>query len=86
MRTVAVTGATGFVGAETLDQLLAAGLTVRALTRRPQTKRAGVTWIEGGLDDVAALDDLVAGADVVLHIAGVVNPPAQMKYQYQKVG
>ena len=72
-RTVAVTGATGFVGTETLEQLLAAGFIVRALARRPQAERADVAWIAGGLDDAAALNALVAGADVVLHIAGVVN-------------
>jgi uncharacterized protein YbjT (DUF2867 family) len=70
MRVVAVTGATGFVGGETLDQLLDAGFAVRALARRAQPERAGVTWVAGALDDPAALDDLVRGADVVLHIAG----------------
>ena len=34
MRVVAVTGATGFVGGETLDQLLDAGFAVRALAVR----------------------------------------------------
>lgn len=81
MRTVAVTGATGFVGTETLDQLLAAGFAVRALARRPQLERAGVTWIAGGLDDAAALDALVQGADVVLHIAGVVNAPTRAGFE-----
>lgn len=80
-RTVAVTGATGFVGTETLEQLLAAGFSVRALARRPQPERAGVTWIAGGLDDAAALDALVAGADGVLHIAGVVNAPSRAGFE-----
>lgn len=81
MRTIAVTGATGFVGTETLEQLLVAGFAVRALTRRPQPERAGVTWIAGGLDDAAALDALVAGVDVVLHIAGVVNAPDRAGFE-----
>jgi uncharacterized protein YbjT (DUF2867 family) len=46
------------------------GFAVRALARRAQPERAGVTWVAGALDDPAALDDLVRGADVVLHIAG----------------
>lgn len=80
-RTVAVTGATGFVGSETLDQLIAAGFTVRAMARRAQAERAGVTWIAGALDNAAALDALVAGADVVLHIAGVVNAPNRAGFE-----
>lgn len=72
---LAMTGATGFVGGVTLDQALAAGWCVRALTRRPQPDRPGVTWVSGALDQPEALAQLVQGADVVLHIAGVVNAP-----------
>ena len=80
-RGVAMTGATGFVGAETLDRLLAAGFSVRALTRRPQAARAGVTWIEGALDRPETLKALVHGADCVLHIAGVVNAPDRAGFE-----
>ncbi len=80
-RTVAITGATGFVGSETLDQLIDAGFTVRALARRAQDQRPGVTWVAGALDDAAALDALVTGADVVLHIAGVVNAPDRAGFE-----
>jgi uncharacterized protein YbjT (DUF2867 family) len=34
-----------------------------------------VTWVPGALDDQAALAKLVAGADAVIHVAGVVNAP-----------
>lgn len=81
MRTVAVTGATGFVGSETLDQLVAAGFTVRALARRPQAERTSVAWVAGSLDDATGLDALVMGADVVLHIAGVVNAPNRAGFE-----
>ena len=73
MKTVALTGATGFVGRITLDRLVAAGWHVRALTRRDQHKKAGVSWVHGRLDDAASLDELCNGADAVLHIAGEVN-------------
>ena len=72
---IAMTGATGFVGGATLRALAAAGHDVRALTRRPQPAQDGVTWVQGGLGDTAALSELFAGADAVLHIAGVVNAP-----------
>jgi uncharacterized protein YbjT (DUF2867 family) len=74
-RTVALTGATGFVGKVTLDRLIEAGWQVRALTRSDQPKRAGVVWINGALDRPETLASLCDGADAVLHIAGVVNAP-----------
>lgn len=72
---IAMTGATGFVGGATVRALVEAGHHVRALTRRSQAPQTGVTWVEGGLGDSAALADLCTGADIVLHIAGVVNAP-----------
>jgi nucleoside-diphosphate-sugar epimerase len=75
VKTVALTGATGFVGRVTIDRLVAAGWHVRALTRRDQPKKAGVIWIHGSLDNKASLAELSASADAVLHVAGVVNAP-----------
>ncbi len=77
---LALTGATGFVGSHALDAAIAAGMTVRALVRRPQPERNGVNWIIGGLDDAAALQALCDGADAVLHIAGAVNVPTRADF------
>ncbi|MET3825725.1 nucleoside-diphosphate-sugar epimerase [Sphingomonas sp. PvP055] len=74
-KTLAITGGTGFVGGRLIDLALAAGHSVRALTRRPQPDRAGVTWVPGALDTPDALDTLIAGSDAVIHVAGVVNAP-----------
>lgn len=71
----AITGGTGFVGSRLIDLALAAGHTVRALTRRVQPDRTGITWVPGALDTPDALATLVAGSDAVLHVAGVVNAP-----------
>ena len=73
--TIAITGGTGFVGSHVLDAAAEPGIAVRALARKPQPDRAGVTWVAGALDDVAALDMLCAGADAVIHVAGAVNAP-----------
>lgn len=73
--TVALTGATGFVGKAVLDRLVEQGWNVRALTRREQPARPAVHWIPGALDQPDMLHDLCEGADVVLHVAGVVNAP-----------
>jgi len=75
MTVIAVTGGTGFVGSHFIEHALAEGHQLRALTRRPQAERAGITWIEGALDKPDSLAALVQGADAVLHIAGVINTP-----------
>ena len=80
-RVLAMTGATGFVGGATLHRAVEAGWHVRALTRRPQPEREGVTWIAGALDKTDSLADMAAGADVVLHIAGVVNVPSRAAFE-----
>lgn len=71
--TLAISGATGFVGARLLDVAIDAGHQVRALTRRPQPPRDGVTWIDGALDLPDSLDRLTEGSDAVIHVAGVIN-------------
>jgi len=80
-KTVAVTGATGFVGSTLLKMACGQGLQVRALTRRPQPDMAGVTWIEGALDTPDRLARLVEGADAVIHVAGVVNAPTREGFE-----
>jgi nucleoside-diphosphate-sugar epimerase len=72
---LAITGATGFVGGHLLDRAQAEGHEVRALTRRPQPPRPGVTWISGSLETPDALAELVRGADAVVHAAAAVNAP-----------
>jgi len=77
--TIAVTGATGFVGQALLDRALEADVTVKALARRAQPPLAGVEWVSGDLDTNAALRQLVRGAEAVIHVAGVVNDAAQFE-------
>lgn len=80
-RVLAMTGATGFVGKAAMRQAIEAGWHVRALTRRPQDDREGATWIAGALDTTGALAEMAAGADVVMHIAGVVNVPTRADFE-----
>lgn len=75
MNTLAITGGTGFVGKRLIDQALAAGHRVSALTRRPQPERAGVTWVEGALDRPESLATLATDANAIIHVAGVINAP-----------
>lgn len=77
---LAITGATGFVGGATINEALRGGHIVRALTRRAQPPREGVTWVEGTLETPDALARLVQGADAVIHIAGAVNVPTRAAF------
>lgn len=70
---VALTGASGFVGKALLTALLDAGYQVRALEHRsPLPVHAALATIRGSLDDAAIAAELVRGADVVLHVGGLV--------------
>lgn len=85
MSVIALTGATGFVGSHTLEAALEAGHEVRALTRRDQLAVDGVTWVRGTLAQAEALAELVAGADAVVHVAGLTNTPDPAQFHAANV-
>jgi len=70
-RSVAITGAGGFLGTELCRQLLAVGMKVHALSRRPPTL-PGVEWQAYDLADPAPV--LPAGVDAVVHAAFAMGP------------
>lgn len=67
----ALTGGGGFLGGYIARALKAAGWRVRYLVH--QTPIDGEDAVSGDLDDAAALDALVADADVVIHAAGLIK-------------
>jgi uncharacterized protein YbjT (DUF2867 family) len=73
---VLVTGATGRVGRLVVDELLRAGASVRALSRRPERAAlpAGVEVVAGDLTDPASLAPAVEGAAAVFLVW--TAPPA----------
>lgn len=67
---LSVTGASGFLGRRVVARALAAGHAVRVLARPGAVPPpAGVEMVEGRLEDGAALDALLRGADAVVHLA-----------------
>ena len=82
---VLVTGATGFIGAHIVDQLLSRGLKVRGATRslargqamiraRPQFA-SSLDFVQiDGFENPGGLDDAVKDIDAVIHVASVSEP------------
>jgi uncharacterized protein YbjT (DUF2867 family) len=73
IRTLAVTGGTGFVGSHLLRLALEQGYDVRALTRGWKPPEDEIAWVDGALDRPETLVKLCAGADAVIHVAGAIN-------------
>jgi uncharacterized protein YbjT (DUF2867 family) len=80
-RTLAVTGGTGFVGSHLLRVALAQGYDVRALTRGWKPPEDEIAWVDGALDRPESLVKLAAGADAVVHIAGLINAPTREGFE-----
>lgn len=75
VRTVVVTGATGFLGEHLCLELLTRGHTVRALarTRSDFLSDRGAEVVRGDVRSAADLDRVLPGADAVFHLAGMVS-------------
>ena len=75
--TVAVTGATGFIGSHVVAHLTKLGWQVRLLTRRlpvgPILAGSRFTAVIGSLSDNDAIGDLIRGCDAVVHCAGLIK-------------
>ena len=77
LRTVALTGATGFVGSVIARHLQSQGWHVKALVRpTSRVQRLSglkVDAVSGHLEDEPGLEQLVRGVDAVVHCAGAVR-------------
>ena len=71
-----VTGATGFIGRNVVDDLRGRGHEVICLVRSRQRAAplaaAGARLVEGSLDDVGPWREHLRGCDVVIHLGGLV--------------
>jgi nucleoside-diphosphate-sugar epimerase len=70
---VALTGATGFIGTALLNSFAKSGRKVRALSRQARINNELVEWVTGDLESPQALQNLVDGADLIIHCAGTVR-------------
>ena len=87
--TIALTGATGFIGERIARRLLAKGYKLRALARttsnRSRLAACPIHWVEGALEDADSLRRLVHGADAVVHCAGAVRGATQAHFERSNV-
>ena len=72
---VFITGASGFIGGQLTERLLASGRRVRVLARRPLPglEKLGAEVVIGDLADLPSLQRGCAGAGTVFHVAGRVG-------------
>ena len=87
--TIALTGATGFIGSSVARRLIADGCKVQALTRstsdRSRLLDLNIHWVEGALEDLNSLKRLVNGANAVVHCAGAVRGATQAHFDRMNV-
>ena len=84
-RTVALTGATGFIGSALAHRFHTVGWVVRALMRT-SSPTANLTtipiqFLEGDLTDLGSLRRLVEGVDDVVHCAGLVRAASASDFE-----
>ncbi|MGZ8257340.1 MAG: NAD-dependent epimerase/dehydratase family protein, partial [Gallionella sp.] len=80
-KTIAITGATGFIGMRLALAHLARGDTVRVLSRRSRADIAlsdNVQHVQGSLQDLVSLSAFVSDVDVLYHCAGEIRDEAKM--------
>jgi nucleoside-diphosphate-sugar epimerase len=87
---ILVTGASGFVGAVLVPFLAAAGHNVRAVSRNPSSAVAGERIESAVYHDLRAMreidwDVLLAGIDIVVHLAGIAHYPLPESVDYDRV-
>ena len=73
---VLVTGGTGALGRDVVNELRTSGHRARVLSRRPGT---GGDWVQGNLASGAGLDRAVDGMEAIIHAASAARRPWLLK-------
>jgi uncharacterized protein YbjT (DUF2867 family) len=73
--TVLVTGATGFIGRRLIPELVERGMTVRAMTRRPEAYDGPGEPVGADVNDADSLTDALKGVDVAIYLVHSLDDP-----------
>jgi uncharacterized protein YbjT (DUF2867 family) len=76
VKTVLVTGATGFVGRHLVPELVDRGYTVRAMTRHPETYDGPADAVAGDVSDPGSLAEPLEGVDVAVYLVHSLDDDA----------
>lgn len=86
-----VTGATGFVGARLVEELLNCGYRVSVFTRKPVEEYQNIAWrkevasLQGDLKDRDSIKKAIQGVDVVVHLAAQLGSWRAKQEDYMDV-
>jgi NADH dehydrogenase len=89
--TVAVTGATGFVGRAIVTELLSRGYNVRALIRDTSKARevlpsnAKLTFVVGDATSQQSASELVAGCQAAINLVGIIRELRRLGQTFQRM-
>ncbi len=79
---IALTGATGFVGRAVVSEFMGDDHSLTALVRNAANTKLpiDVRLVTGAFENAKSLDELMHGADVVIHIAGAITAISRDQY------
>ncbi len=84
-RPLFLTGASGFVGAAVLDELLSRGYRVNALLRGRAIEREGVTSFQGDLFDDGVLDVALRDCTAAIHLVGIIRERPDKGQTFERI-
>jgi uncharacterized protein YbjT (DUF2867 family) len=77
-----VTGPTGFVGQEIVEELLRAGYTPRLLVRKaPASTPPNVEVHQGNILDASSIESGLKGIDAVIHLVGIISEAGNQTFE-----
>jgi NADH dehydrogenase len=79
--TLAVTGATGFVGREVVKQALEVGFPVRVVVRNAKSAPPGCASFRGNVIHASSLEGAFDGIQCVLHLVGIIHARGENTFE-----
>ncbi|GFP33424.1 UDP-glucose 4-epimerase, partial [Candidatus Hakubella thermalkaliphila] len=86
LKAVAVTGGSSFIGKHLIKRLVSEGFDVCILVHEREFKWPGIKSIKGDLITGLGLDELIAGREAVIHVAGCFVQPRHEIFKINVTG